>query len=147
MPWHLFVRYVYLHFVNLTLFLFISIPSEGYSVAEARVMLRPLYHDEAKARTAPYLVYAYRFTPTSPSPDEATGMYRLQRQLRSSSVPANLRRLGDVIPIECIRVAVDVAIHHGEQAQDHLAFNNSMELSDHFLLNTFASRDLFNLIS
>lgn len=118
----------------------------GHSVAQTRMVFRPMYCETDSALLAPYLVYAQRFSLHSSSPEESTGMFRLHRHLRSGTQPPNQRRMGDVVPIESVRVAVDVTVRHGKSAQNYLTCQNSMELSDDFLFNIYSSRDLFYLM-
>ena len=125
----------------------------GHCVVQIRLIFRIVHPPDSVvplgSPTASFLAYVQRFDviPQAPSsgsntrghvPERATNMYVLKRSTRADGA-----RLGDIVPLSHIRVAVDLVPRFMEAADSRLMKESSLEYSSEFLLNHFFDKQLY----
>ena len=111
----------------------------GHSVSQVRVVFRLLRLDL-------FLIYVQHFDivhqphPTNVSP--VTGMHMLKRAVRG-----NGQRIGEVIPLVCIRSPAHLVPNFGCEAHSRLMSLSSYELSNEFWLNKYWSKEFYYALS
>jgi hypothetical protein len=105
------------------------------------MILQPLYLDRTARARAPYLMYAERLDITGK--DAVSGFFNLRRAERTRQGREH-SRMGDIVPLNRLQAAVDIAPKHGPNGA-HPQLNHAivMESSGHFVLNHFYSPDFF----
>lgn len=71
-----------------------------------------------------------------PVPEESTGMYVLRRVHRADS-----SRLGDIVPLSEVALAVELLTYHGAVADRRFTYTNSLECAEVFLFNHFSEKE------
>ena len=74
--------------------------------------------------------------------DSTTGLYLLKRAVRSSG-----EVLRDIVPLDQLRLLVDVAPRFGEEAGPGLTNANSVVFAKEFWLNKYFNKELFYILS
>ena len=116
---------------------------QGFDLAQIRLVFHPVWSGST------FLVYAERFsiipqpthygsTTRGPCPDPATGMYVVERSVRSDGT-----RLGDVVPLSQLRIPSPLIPRYGIRADPRLTAQNSSEYSTEFHLNHFFDKELY----
>ncbi|KAK6971672.1 hypothetical protein R3P38DRAFT_3336665 [Favolaschia claudopus] len=115
---------------------------QGHTIAQVRLIMRPLWDTEAAPSIAPYLMYAQRFDIIPQKGlggrDPSTGMYLLKRATRS-----NGSRIGDVVDVRNIRIPAELIARFGKQADPRFAPFNSLECCTEVRLNKYSTKELF----
>ncbi|KAJ7689105.1 hypothetical protein B0H17DRAFT_1296203 [Mycena rosella] len=116
---------------------------KGHTVAQIRLIMRPVWGKSLKPLTTAYLMYAQRFDVVSQSGsrmgrEPSTGMYILKRATRADG-----SRMGNVIELENIRIPIELIAHFGEKADPRFTPYNSLECSTEVRLNKYLSKELF----
>ncbi|KAJ7461773.1 hypothetical protein B0H11DRAFT_1735854 [Mycena galericulata] len=114
----------------------------GHTVAQIRLIMRPVWAKSQSPLTMAYLMYAQRFdivaqsgSPTGCEP--STGMYILKRATRSDG-----SRLGGVVEVRSIRTPVELIARFGKKADPRFTPYNSLECSSEVRLNKYSSKEL-----
>ena len=71
-------------------------------------------------------------------PETATGLYLLKRAKHS-----NGEYMGDIVPLDQVRVLVDISPRFGHKAPSQLTSANSLQFSSEFWLNKYFNKELF----
>ncbi|KAJ6521962.1 hypothetical protein DFH09DRAFT_1251065 [Mycena vulgaris] len=127
---------------------------EGHTVCQVRMIFRvvPTRGCNQLAGTNGFLAYVQRFDivhhldPTSkvrgPFPEPASGMYQLKRARRSDQ-----SRLGDVVPLDRLRVPVELSPRFGKTADRRLSKELSLDYCEDFWLSKWFNKELFYALS
>jgi hypothetical protein len=118
----------------------------GHTVARLRLIFRICGAIPAVDR---FLAYVQRYniipqpsvsaqTSRGGKTDPITGLYALKRALR-----ADKSYLGDVIPVSCLRAAVQLIPRFGTAADSRLTMQTSLEYSTDFWLNKYEDKEIF----
>ncbi|KAJ7813399.1 hypothetical protein B0H14DRAFT_3090354 [Mycena olivaceomarginata] len=75
-------------------------------------------------------------------PEPASGMYQLKRARRADG-----SRMGDIIPLDRLRVAVELTPCFGKRADPRLTKQNSLDYLDEFWLSKWFNKELFWALS
>ena len=108
--------------------------------AQLRLIFQPQI-DRARHSRAPYLVYAHRFDRVVDNPGfTASRLPRLQRAHRQFEG----RRVcnGSVLSLSRILTAVDIQPSFGQDADDRLTVDNSLEISKQHVLNIYSDKSI-----
>lgn len=95
-----------------------------------------------------FLAYVQRFDVVSPPgtvgpcPDPDAGMYRLKRARRSDDTV-----IGAVVPLDQLRVHVELTPRFGKQADRRLTKENSLDIPEDFWLDKYFTKELFFALS
>ncbi|KAF8213514.1 hypothetical protein K438DRAFT_1902566 [Mycena galopus ATCC 62051] len=116
---------------------------EGHTVAQIRLLMRPIWVQGVKPLTTGYLMYAQRFdiVPQQNSAtgrEWSTGTWILKCALRSSGL-----KMGDVVDIENIRIPVELVPRFGQKADPRFSAYNSLEHASEVRLNKHSTKELF----
>lgn len=75
-------------------------------------------------------------------PDANTSLYLLKRAVRSTG-----EVLGDIVPLDQLRLLVDVAPRFSKEAGPGLTNTNSIVFAKEFWLNKYFDKELFHILS
>ncbi|KAJ6596774.1 hypothetical protein DFH09DRAFT_905105 [Mycena vulgaris] len=127
---------------------------EGHTVCQVQMIfcVVPARGCNQLAGTNGFLAYVQRFDivhhldPTSkvrgPFPEPASGMYQLKRARRSDQ-----SRLGDVVPLDRLRVPVELSPRFGKTADRRLSKELSLDYCEDFWLSKWFNKELFYALS
>ncbi|KAK7023105.1 hypothetical protein R3P38DRAFT_3317338 [Favolaschia claudopus] len=115
----------------------------GHTIAQIRLIMRPICEKSAQTPPLPYIIYAQRYdiVPQNGSPtgrDLSSGMYILKRSIRT-----NGSRLGDIVELDNIRIPVELVARFGKKADPRFTAFNSLECSTEVRLNKYSTKELF----
>ncbi|KAF7333223.1 hypothetical protein MSAN_02429600 [Mycena sanguinolenta] len=127
---------------------------EGHTVCQLRMIFRVVPRDgyAQPAGTDGFLAYVQRFDivpQLNPStqlkgafPEPASGMYVLKRAKRVDGT-----RQGDIIPLDRLRVPVELTPQFGKEADKRLKKETSLDHCDSFWLSKWFNKELFYALS
>ncbi|KAJ6582018.1 hypothetical protein B0H19DRAFT_929927, partial [Mycena capillaripes] len=115
---------------------------EGHTIAQIRLIMRPIWHKSQAPLTMAYLMYAQRFdvvpqNGSSTGRELTTNMYVLKRATRADG-----SRLGDIVEVQNIRTPAEVIARFGNKADPRFTPYNSLEFSTQFRLNKYSNKEL-----
>ncbi|KAJ7684950.1 hypothetical protein DFH06DRAFT_1463105 [Mycena polygramma] len=116
--------------------------TKGHTIAQIRLIMRPIWTKAQAPITTAYLMYAQRFdiVPQHGSPtgrELSTGTFILKRATRSDG-----SRMGDIVEIGNIRIPAEVVARFGKKADPRMTPYNSLEFSNEYRLNKYSSKEL-----
>ena len=104
----------------------------GHFVVQLRLTFRPM-------KTDYFITYVQHFNVNASNAHSgATGMHSLRQ-----AINPNGSRIGDVVPVSCIRSAAHLIPDFGKEAHPRLTRGSSYELSDNFWLNKYWMKELY----
>ncbi|KAJ7314687.1 hypothetical protein DFH08DRAFT_716459, partial [Mycena albidolilacea] len=125
---------------------------EGHTICQLCMIFRVVPKDgrPAPPGTAGFLAYVQRFDIVPQRinkrnvicPEPAAGMYQLKRAGRVGG-----SQMGDIIPLDRLRVAVELTPCFGKTANPCLTKENSLDYSDDFWLSKWFNKELFWALS
>ncbi|KAJ7601568.1 hypothetical protein DFH06DRAFT_1153865 [Mycena polygramma] len=112
---------------------------EGHSVCELKLIFRAVPEQNSVPPTGKdqFLAYVQRFN-VAPEPDPSTRLYKASRAIRDDKTT-----VGDVIPLERLRAAVDLNPIFGKTANRKLTVQNAFHYCTNFWLNPFFTKEFF----
>ncbi|KAJ7665341.1 hypothetical protein DFH06DRAFT_1323734 [Mycena polygramma] len=112
---------------------------KGHSVCELKLIFRavPERHSVPPTGKDQFLAYVQRFN-VAPEPVPSTGLYKASRAIRDDKT-----LVGDVIPLERLRAAVDLNPMFGKTANRQLTVQNAFHYCTNFWLNPFFIKEFF----
>nr|GAT58752.1 predicted protein [Mycena chlorophos] len=113
---------------------------EGHTIAQLRLIMRPRW--TAPRADNPYLLYVQRFDlihqSTVNGRDPTADQLLLRRGTRSDGT-----RMGGVVDLRHVRVAVELVPKFGSKADPRLTPQTSLEYSTELRLNKYSSKEIF----
>ncbi|KAJ7263198.1 hypothetical protein B0H12DRAFT_1001291, partial [Mycena haematopus] len=122
-------------------------PGEGHTVAQIRLILRPVWGKDSEPPTTAYFMYAQRYD-VVPQAGSATGrepsteMYIMKRATRTHRLKAG-ERIGDIVELKNIRCPAELVPRFGGRANPRFTPYNSLESCKEVRLNKYSSKELF----
>ncbi|KAJ7808909.1 hypothetical protein B0H14DRAFT_3090219 [Mycena olivaceomarginata] len=125
---------------------------EGHTICQLCMIFRvvPNHGRPVPPGTTGFLAYVQRFDIIPQQinkrsvvcPEPASGMYQLKRARRADG-----SRMGDIIPLDRLRVAVELTPCFGKRADPRLTKQNSLDYLDEFWLSKWFNKELFWALS
>ncbi|KAJ7302442.1 hypothetical protein DFH08DRAFT_1089772 [Mycena albidolilacea] len=114
----------------------------GHTVAQIRLIMRPIWKKSSEPLTTAYLMYAQRYDivpqhGSATGREWSTGMYILKRATRADG-----QRLGDVTEVDNIRIPLELVPRFGPKADPRFTPHNSLECCSEVRLNKYSSKEL-----
>ncbi|KAJ6480668.1 hypothetical protein C8R47DRAFT_982797 [Mycena vitilis] len=112
---------------------------QGHNVCELKLIFRAVPERNSVPPTGKdqFLAYVQRFN-VAPEPDPSTRLYKASRAIRDDKTI-----VGDVIPLERLRAAVDLNPMFGKTANRQLTVQNTFHYCTNFWLNPFFTKEFF----
>ncbi|KAJ7672465.1 hypothetical protein DFH06DRAFT_1124357 [Mycena polygramma] len=112
---------------------------QGHNVCELKLIFRAVPERNFVPPTGKdqFLAYVQRFN-VAPEPDPSTRLYKASRTIRDDKTI-----VGDVIPLERLRAAVDLNPIFGKTANRKLTVQNTFHYCTNFWLNPFFTKEFF----
>ncbi|KAJ7017639.1 hypothetical protein C8F04DRAFT_1214995 [Mycena alexandri] len=107
---------------------------QGHAICQLRMIFRVV-----PRRTRGFLAYVHRFDFQQ---NDASGMYLVKRARRADN-----SAMGDIVPLDRLRVPVELTPRFGKAADRRLSKETSLDLGDDFWLSKWFNKEFFFALS